>query len=330
MLHLVSDIPPVDAPALPNYLGLGATLYVPATHPDLAAVLAGQKVAEARSIAVCLEDAVREDELPRAIDNFERALAAARSRSRRQGGRLCFARPRSPALLLQLARMPDITAIDGFILPKADAENIDSYLDAAAAHPSLLLMPTIETTVAFSRDGLSALAERLHLVASRVLAVRIGGNDLLSILGIRRTRGQTIYDTPLRSVIDDVLCAFKPRGFEVSAPVLDIIDDTATLEHEVGLDVARGLLAKTAIHPSQIAIIEAGYRPCASEVAEAERLVDAGARAVFRLNGRMCETSTHTVWAENTLLRAKLYGVNGVTHSGAAHAIPPTLAGEPN
>ena len=329
MLHLVSDVPPVDAPALPNYFGLGATLYVPATHPSLAAVLAGKKVPEARSIAVCLEDAVREDELPRAMENFERALATANSHPGRQGGRLCFARPRSPALLRQLARMPDITAIDGFILPKADLDNIGAYLDAAAAHPSQLLMPTIETTVAFSRDGLSALAERLQLVASRVLAVRIGGNDLLSILRIRRTRGQTIYDTPLRRVIDDVLCAFKPRGFEVSAPVMDIIDDIASLEREVALDVTRGLFAKTAIHPSQIRIIEAGYRPCTSEVAEAERLVEAGASAVFRLNGRMCETSTHTVWAEHTLLRAKLYGVNSVTHSGIAKAHPPTFVGTP-
>ena len=328
MFQLASDTLPAHTAALPHYLGLGATLYVPATHPDLAAVLAGRKVTEARSIAVCLEDAVREDELPRAMDNFERALASAASRRARPGGRLCFVRPRSPAILLQLARMDHITTLDGFVLPKADVDNIDSYLDAAGAHPSLMLMPTLETTMAFSRNDLSALAERLRPVASRVLAVRIGGNDLLALLGLRRTRGQTIYDTPLRRVIDDVLCAFKPVGFEVSAPVFDIIDDAATLAREVALDVARGLLAKTAIHPSQIATIEAGYRPCASEVAEAERLVDASARAVFRLNGRMCEPSTHAVWAEHTLLRAKLYGLGGVSPSCATDATVSTHLGK--
>ena len=307
MLHLVRDTPAIETPVVPHYLCLGATLYVPATHPDLAAILAGRKVKEARSIAVCFEDAVREDELPHALDNFERALAAAPSR----GGRLCFVRPRSPTLLLQLARIRAITTLDGFVLPKADVDNIDSYLDAASTHPSLMLMPTVETEVAFSPDGLASLAERVESVGSRVLAVRIGGNDLLALLGLRRTRGQTIYDTPLRRVIDDVLCAFKPRGFEVSAPVFDIIDDAASLAREVALDVARGLFAKTAIHPSQIATIEAGYLPEASEVAEAEQLLDVNARAVFRLNGRMCEPTTHAAWAERTVLRAKIYGMNG-------------------
>ena len=154
---------------------------------------------------------MREDELPRAMENFERALATANSQPGRQGGRLCFARPRSLPCCA-IGAYPGLQPLTVSFCEGGPGQ-YRGVLGRRRCSPSQLLMPTIETTVAFSRDGLSALAEHLQRVASRVLAVRIGGNDLLSILRIRRTRGQTIYDTPLRRVIDDVLCAFKPRGF---------------------------------------------------------------------------------------------------------------------
>ena len=43
----------------------------------------------------------------------------------------------------------------------------------------------------------------------------IGGNDLLNLLGLRRQRGHTLYETPLGAVIARLVTTFKPHGFRV-------------------------------------------------------------------------------------------------------------------
>lgn len=41
-----------------NAWHLGATLYVPSTHRDLAEVFAGHRLAGARSVVICFEDEI--------------------------------------------------------------------------------------------------------------------------------------------------------------------------------------------------------------------------------------------------------------------------------
>ena len=57
-----------------NLPALGASLYVPATHPDLAAIAAGNKLADVRSIIFCTEDAVNETDLGAALVNLAKSL----------------------------------------------------------------------------------------------------------------------------------------------------------------------------------------------------------------------------------------------------------------
>ena len=47
-------------------------------------------------------------------------------------------------------------------------------------------------------DGAVARSIGGERVARAYLCLRIGGNDLLNLLGIRQARGATVYDTPLR------------------------------------------------------------------------------------------------------------------------------------
>ena len=56
---------------------------------------------------------------------------------------------------------------------------------------------------------------------ARILVLRIGGNDLLNLLGLRRQRGHTLYETPLGAVIARLVTTFKPHGFRLSAPVFE-------------------------------------------------------------------------------------------------------------
>src|SRR3546814_4955668 len=52
------------------------------------------------------------------------------------------------------------------------------------------IMPTIEGEEAFDRSALARLCDQLQPYSERVSAVRIGGNDILALLGIRRSRSE--------------------------------------------------------------------------------------------------------------------------------------------
>lgn len=43
----------------------------------------------------------------------------------------------------------------------------------------------------------------------------------------------------------------------------------------------------------------------------AEKILEQGAPAVFRMNGQMCELTTHRGWAARVLKRVEVYGVQG-------------------
>lgn len=303
MIRPQTDIAvPAVPPRAHPYLSLGASLYMPATRRDVRALLRGQKLPGLRSLVLCTEDAVHPDSVGEALANLRRVLPGLGER-----GPLRFVRPRSPEVLAEIIDMPGSTNLDGVCLPKVDGDNIGAYLEVLEQAPLLLIMPIIETEVAFCDTALHALRRRLDTVRERVACVRIGGNDLLQILGMKRPAHLTAYDTPLGLVIDRLIIALRPHGYELSAPVFEHIDRPEVLERELVLDVARGLFAKTAIHPTQTAVIEAAYRVAPDEASLAEAILDPCAAAVFRFAGQMAETATHGRWAQRTLARRNAY-----------------------
>lgn len=288
-------------------LALGATLYLPATRPDLVALGNGDKLPTLRSLVYCTEDAVAAPDVERALAN----LACALPQLTPVRGRFRFVRPRDPALLARILTLPGIDAIDGFVLPKVTPERLLAYEAILAPFPGFWLLPTLETRDVFDQAVLGTLQRTLEHseLAERILCLRIGGNDLLNLLGVRRRPGQTIYDTPLRGTIETLVTTFKPAGFALSAPVYDDFGDAATLAAEVARDLDFGLSGKTAIHPRQIAVIEAGYRVERDELGFAEAVLAEGAPAVFGVRTTMAEPSTQWRWAEAVRARAQLYGV---------------------
>ena len=75
-------------------------------------------------------------------------------------------------------------------------------------------------------------------------------------------------------------------------------------------DIAHGLIAKTAIHPSQIDLIERHYRVSQDDLAMATAIVSDNSPAVFKMNNSMCEVATHTTWANQIITQSKLFGVS--------------------
>jgi len=301
---LSTQISPPSTP-VPAYFSLGATLYTPATRPDLKAVLNGRKVPGLRSLVICTEDAVHDRDLQQALGNLQQCLGTLQPHAMQR-----FVRPRSPEVLARILDMPGVEALDGLVLPKVNPENLARYAEQAARRPNLWLMPTLETELAFNRRALELLCQHLAELLNPVLCLRVGGNDLLNLLGIRRSPSCTLYDTPLRTVLNDIILTFRPAGFEIAAPVFDVLDNPITLAQEVAMDIHHGLLTKTAIHPTQIPIIEGSYRVNPEEQQLAERILAPQAQAVFRHAGQMCEPVTQRHWAQRLLTRGLLYGIH--------------------
>ncbi len=290
---------------MPNADNLGASLYVPATHPQLCAIAAGQKLAQLRSVIFCTEDAVHARDLQSALANLAVALQALCPDPQRQR----FVRVRSPEVLQQLLALPGIGRIDGFVLPKATAANLPDYLRLLTTTQHSL-MPTLESVEVFDDQELQRLRQLLLQPAwrARILLLRIGGNDLLNLLGLRRQRGHTLYETPVGSVIARLVTTFKPHGFLLSAPVFEYLDDDATLEREVRQDLLHGLTGKTAIHPDQVPRIERHYSARHSDLAAARRILDPDAAGVFQFDNAMCEPTTHRNWALSVVQAEQHYG----------------------
>lgn len=283
----------------PTYFQLGASLYLPCTHHNLPHLLQAGTSA-ARSMVFCLEDAVREDQVDLALRRLASALAVLDPRA---GPLLRFVRPRNPDMLAELLRWRHIHKLDGFVLPKADRASLRRYRRALADAPRrFALMPTLETPDVLDHAALPALREEIGALGDEVIAIRIGGNDLLALIGLRRMPGVSIYETPLRACLDQLVLAFRPHGYELCAPVFDCIEDPRTLLREVLQDLSYGFFAKTAIHPTQVAPIEGAYSAfAAANLTHARATLDDQVAAVSRLDGRMLEPACHGNWARRTL-----------------------------
>ena len=286
-------------------IALGATLYLPGTRDHLRDIALGRRYKQLRSAVICLEDSIRAEEAPSALRNVARLLDELPEGEARP---MLFVRPRDPAMLRALLRLNGIERVDGFVIPKATAESLPDYL-ACPIHDHHRLMPTLETRDILDPVEIRRLRDQLLVIQERVLAVRIGGNDLLQTLGARRSAVRTIYEGPLAATVAGLVATFAPYGFFLSAPVFEHFASEDLLRGEVERDVEHGLLTKTVIHPGQIEIVEAAYAVGRDELAEARAILAPDSPAVFALSGSMCEPATHQRWARTIVRRAEIFGL---------------------
>lgn len=291
-------------------LALGAVLYIPACHPKAEAMAAGRSGAPCRTLVLCLEDAVREEDLPEAL------AAVARTLDQSPGPQApnLFLRPRHPRMLKRLMELNGLERLSGVVLPKISVDRWHRHLEALTAGPShLAIMPILETAEVFDSRGVERLIRGVldAGLGQRLLAARVGANDLLSRLGLRRPRDATVYDTPLAPILAELVCRFRAADISLCACVFDGLDRPDLLLKEVARDIEHGLFAKTAIHPSHVPLIEAAYAVGREDLAEAEAILAPDAPAVFRHDGRMCEPAVHRSWALSITARAQLFGLRG-------------------
>lgn len=289
---------------------LGATLYMPATRRDLLDVVRGVRIRGLRSLVVCLEDAVSAGDVDHALASLRNLLRDLDARGGRPGhGPLLFVRPRDADMAGQLNDWPLMKHVDGFVVPKLTLGSLPVWA-AAVSDPHLSLMPTLETAEVYEPAAMVELGQALKAtLARRIVALRIGGNDLLGCLGLRRNPATTLYSTPMGYVIPMLAGVMGAQGFALTAPVFEQLCAPRLLEDELALDLAHGLVGKTAIHPGQISLIQNALRVSPEDLDCARRITTDAAPAVFRHNDAMCEPATHCRWALNILERARWHGV---------------------
>lgn len=291
---------------------LGATLYMPATRNDIASMILSNKIDGLRSLVICLEDAVSEQDISLALNNLNsllKRLSDAKRNHGAEGWPLLFIRPRDNLMAKELIEHLDLNVIGGFVLPKFTEASLTSWWETLEK-THLWLMPTLETEEVFDVGQMNSLATTLekHPCRRRILALRIGGNDLMNVLALRRCRNLTIYDGPMGYIIKMLVAVFGSRGFSLTAPVCEHIDDHQLMSKELALDIAHGLIGKTAIHPSQIKTIHQALMVSSGNHTDAIRILNSSL-AVFKSNGAMCEPATHKRWAVSILARATHYGI---------------------
>jgi citrate lyase beta subunit len=288
---------------------LGATLYMPATRNDVAHVALGHKIAGLKSMVICLEDAVAEHEVHLALSNLTIITKKLAKKNKRDHAPLIFIRPRNLQMAEKLIAEYDLSGVDGFVFPKFTLKTLPEW-ERITKNTSLIWMPTLETKDVFNANKMQYLADALNEspMKNRIIALRIGGNDLMAVIGVRRAKNATLYEGPLGYVIKMLTCTFGAAGFSLTSPVFELIDNPDLLKKEIEQDIIHGFVGKTAIHPTQIECIQQAWMVEQYEYKDAIRILNS-TQAVYLNAGAMCEPATHKQWAKNILERSRTFGV---------------------
>lgn len=295
---------------------------MPATRSDILDVVFGTRIPDLHSLVICLEDAVAEIDVESALANLYALLMDVEaSGGRVERGPLLFVRPRDSVMAAVLNDWPLMKHVDGFVVPKLTLQSLPSWA-CAVSRPNLYLMPTLETADVYDPGAMVELGHALKAsLNQRIIALRIGGNDLMGCLGLRRNPATTLYNTPMSYVIPMLAGIMGAQGFALTAPVFEQLAAPHLLKAELELDIAHGLVGKTAIHPSQISVIQEALRVSLDDLDCARLIVSDAAPAVFKHNEAMCEPATHYKWAVNILERAKWHGVKPSEPNSGEHGV---------
>ncbi|NLI21470.1 MAG: HpcH/HpaI aldolase/citrate lyase family protein [Clostridiales bacterium] len=309
---------------------VGALLYTPALREGIADKLEKNAYPCLSSLALCLEDSIRDSALAQAERAACRTLAQiGEKRIPPERLPLIFLRIRSPEHMAHIHAMlgADAELLTGYILPKFDLANGHEYLRTLERLPRrdgrpLYAMPILESRmiaeVGTRRHALLHLKDLLDAAGPAVLNVRVGGNDLSNLYGLRRTAAQSVYDIGvIRDVLMDILNVFT-ADYLVSAPVWEYFGHDPEgawaegLRRELALDRMNGFIGKSAVHPAQLPLIRESLRVSRADYQDAAGILHWGSAELGvakSLDGsRMNEVKCHGRWAARVRALGDLYG----------------------
>ena len=269
-------------------IGLSSMLFVPGSKPERYS-----KALASGADAVCVD---LEDSVPESGKADARAAAIA---ALGEG---------DPRLVLRINGIRTRAGLED-LLALSDAERL----------PALLFVPMVESAVEIAiimsvlGDRAPAIVPLIETVkglgaaheiaaAAGVAAMMFGGGDFAAELGV------SLAWEPLRVARGTFVMACAGAGI----PAIDVpfigLDDAEGLRTEAGAAKALGFAGKAAIHPAQVDVINAAFRPTREEVAEAEeaqRIFEAAEGAAVRFNGRMLEAPIMRRYQRILAMRSK-------------------------
>jgi citrate lyase beta subunit len=213
-------------------VALGATLYLPASRPRLAADIARRAGLGVLSAVVCLEDAVADSELSAAETNAISQLKTYAATGAETP--MIFVRVRAAEQIAMIVEGlgRDVGVLSGFVLPKFTRLTGPRFLDAVLAASQatgkrMFAMPVLESPEIAHAERripeLLAVRDLLDRYRANVLALRLGATDLSAAYGLRRARDLTVYDVRLvADVISDIVNVMgraDGSGYLVTGPV---------------------------------------------------------------------------------------------------------------
>lgn len=267
---------------------LRSWLFVPG---DSERKLAHAPGAGADALILDLEDAVTPQRQP-----IARGLVAEFIRSAARGaGPQCWVRINP---LVTAAAREDLAAIlptgpAGIVLPKAagpgEVRTLAGLLDQHDPALRIGIVPIVTETA----GAVLRLVEYQEPLP-RVRALAWGVEDLSTVVGARATRSGDGHWLPVFQHAEAlVLVAAAALGVPALDGIFATHRDTEGLAARIEVARAQGFAGMLAIHPGQLAIINAGFEPTAGEIAHARRVVQAFAAAhgagVVVLDGRMLD-----------------------------------------
>jgi len=246
-------------------------LFVPGDSERKLAKAAG---AGADALILDLEDSVAASEKERA-----RGMTAEAVREGSRDWRL-FVRVNPFDTGLTVADLAAVVrpGLDGVMLPKAegarDVERLGHCLDAlearagmAAGSVRIALVATETPAAVFALGG--------YVPHPRLAALSWGAEDLSAALGASGNREEGGWTAPYGQVRTLALLAARTAG---AAPVDTLMADFRNMDalaDDCRVSRRDGFTGRLAIHPDQVAVINAGYAPTPDEVEHARAVVAA-------------------------------------------------------
>lgn len=261
-------------------------LFVPGSRPEL---FAKALASAADAISFDLEDAVPE---ARKAEARARVAQFVRSAEARRSGKLLIVRCNA---LGSAHFEADVRALAGsgialLNLPKPEGAADVRAAVAAIEHAEpgtaapMGLLANIETPRALR------CAAEIAGAHPRVAGLQLGLGDLFEPAGIARDDTLSVH----HAMLTLRLAAAEAGVFALDGAYAGV-DDLAGFEAEARLARRLGFIGKSCVHPRQIALANAVFRPTAAELAQAQRIVDAAraaaaqGRAAFVVDGRMID-----------------------------------------
>jgi citrate lyase subunit beta / citryl-CoA lyase len=268
---------------------LRSLLFVPGDRPERFAKAA---LSGADAIIIDLEDSVSLDNKSKARDAAAEWLSGGRK------GVRTFIRVNAENSHMT---QDDLDAVlpylpDAIVLPKAEGARSVNWLCALAAATADAPAgdaPPILPIATETPGGVFELGS-MRDVSARLIGVTWGAEDLPAAIGAMTSReADGRFTPPYEMTRSLTLFAAHAAGVSAIDTVFPALHDEAGLAAYAARAARDGFTGMMAIHPAQVAIINAGFTPTSDQIAAAQSVVDAFAAnpvaGVLNVDGKMVD-----------------------------------------